>query len=96
MTDPFAALDTTLFAVFGESATYTPVSGAPFSVQVVVHYDVQRVGETGFIEQRTELDLLVAEVPAPARKDTIAVGAETFKVDQVLSRDRYVVKVAVL
>lgn len=95
MFDPFAGIDATLFVVLGEPATYTPVSGSEITVQIVVTHDVERYTEAGIIERLTEVDLLVSEVAAPRRNDTIATATESFKVDRVLSRDKYVVKVAV-
>ncbi len=65
-----------------QAATYTPVSGAAKSVQVVRRTPPQ---EAGLFETHAKLaayaaDVRLTEVSQPQENDTLAVGGDTFKV----------------
>lgn len=88
------ALDATLAAAFGsagmaDTGNLTPLAGGaalPCTVLIdraAQFYDAQ--GE--IVGTRVVVTLYLAEIPTPARRDTLVVGAETFKLEQLLEQD---------
>lgn len=88
------ALDAELFAAFAgagaaDSGTHTPAAGGSATpCTFLVDRAAQFFDEaTGVAGNRIVIGILVAQVATPARRDVIAIGAETFKLEQLLERD---------
>lgn len=78
-----ADLDLAVFDEFAEAVTYTPAAGGgPLAVTVILDRGVERsgLGELGTRVGGSVARLRASEVAAPKRGDTLAVGADTFKV----------------
>jgi len=64
------------------SATYTPATGDPTTIPVMVDRDVERTvpGMQGVVmERRTELAAYAADLPNAKRGETVTVGTETWR-----------------
>ena len=83
MPDPFARTALASLNRWGQPATYIDADGLPRSgVTVRLIHGVQVVGDYGqIVEQRTELEVAAADVPAPRRGDQILVGADSWTVE---------------
>ncbi len=81
------------FDAFGVAATYTPIAtGTPIDIRVIVDKDVDQFGfDSTVTDSRTEIELLVSDVSAPRRGDTI----DSYTVASEISNDGLVVRVAV-
>ncbi len=96
----FNALDSltvdAVFAAFGVDATYTPIAtGIAIDVRVIIDRDVDQFGyDSTVTDSRTEIELLVSEVPAPRKGDIINTG-DSFTVGAEISNDGMIVKVIV-
>ncbi|TFH84773.1 hypothetical protein EQG41_20665 [Billgrantia azerbaijanica] len=66
----------------GSLATYTPTTGDPVSIAVIVDRDIERTvaGMQGAaMERRTELTGYSAELGEARRGETVIVGSETWR-----------------
>jgi len=73
-----------------QSATYTPASGDPTTIPVMVDRDVERTvaGMQGtVVERRTELSAYVADLADAKRGETVTVGTETWRLVSVFAND---------
>lgn len=88
------ALDADFAAAFAsagmaDAASYTAVAGGgAIACTAMIDRAAQFFDDQqGVAGTRVVIALQLAEVPAPARKDTVVIGAETFKLDQLVERD---------
>ncbi|MDR5867296.1 head-tail joining protein [Halomonas koreensis] len=73
-----------------QSGTYTPATGDPVTLPVIVERDVERTvgGYQGtVVERRTELSVLLADLPDAKRGETITVGSDTWVLETPLAND---------
>lgn len=73
-----------------DSATYTPASGDPTTIPVMVDRDVERTVagmQGGAMERRTELTAYSADLGDAARGETVAVGTEAWRLVSVSTND---------
>lgn len=73
----------TMFDEVGVAATFTPAGGAGVSVTVIRDVPVETLefsAGPGVNAGRNRLLLRASEVAAPARDDTVTIGATTLKV----------------
>lgn len=87
--DPLPAIDIP-FAHFGQAAVYyPPVSSAGTDCTVVPNAadELANAGKAGIVAARRRIDVRVAEIAAPVRDGTFAIGAETFKIVSAPYRD---------
>jgi len=82
---------------FSLAATYTPTVGIASSVRVIVDDDVEilSMGDSELTDRRTVIGIRQSDIAAPARGDTILVGATTYTVDTVIADDGIETQVAV-
>ena len=93
--------DADMFAEFGEDASYTPAGGGPQSIRVVeVHLSDRYGGENTLLVAQLgrRYSIRKAEIAAPAIGDTLVVGADTLRVDDIdpIGTDRYITMVIVV
>jgi hypothetical protein len=71
-----------LLGVFGESATYTPTTGAAFAIAAIFSDGAQegQPGTTGPVSMEA---LVSAFAVAPARGETVAWGSRSYRVTDV-------------
>ncbi len=87
--------------VFGDNATYTPAytppaEPAPVTTWAILTTEAAFVGQYGErVEQRLAAELPKAAVGIPQPGDTLAIGANSYRVDQVITDDGFMVKVAI-
>lgn len=84
-------MDAVLFNEFAEDSIYNGVS----ICHAVIDMDVEQFGgfDTRGAARRHEASLLVAEVPAPKRGQSLVTDTQKFVIDGVISNDGFVVKV---
>lgn len=85
-----AEIVTTLVgASMGDDATYRAGGvGAGVPVQVLVDRAAAFLGAMGDVAgTRVTVDLFLAQVPSPQRGDTLTIGTEVLKLDQLDARD---------
>lgn len=73
-----------------QSATYTPASGDPVTIPVMVDRDVERTvtGMQGtVVERRTELSAYAADLADANRRETVTVGTETWELVGIVAND---------
>jgi hypothetical protein len=81
--DRRARLLAALYARFGEAADWTPAAGgsaSPVTVRRRGDDGLVQMGPTEVVAPTHLLRVRVADVAAPARRDSVAIGAETFRV----------------
>lgn len=90
--DTLAELDALIVAGMtaaglSDAATFTPDGGAPVACTVLVDRNVSLQGElSAVVNDAVTITVYRAEVD-PDDGDTFTIGAETFVVDSILSRD---------
>jgi hypothetical protein len=78
-----------LAAGMADTATYTPPgAGDPVDCTVLVDRNAQFFGDNGEVfGHRILITIFLAEIAAPARQGVIAIGAESFALEQLDARD---------
>lgn len=77
----------------GETAVYTPVSGATSSLSVIVDRNVFTLGDMSqVVERRTAIRFKRADKSVVKVGDTITVGTESWTLQGVESDDGYVIR----
>ncbi|MGM0517899.1 MAG: head-tail joining protein [Pseudomonadota bacterium] len=73
-----------------QSATYTPASGDPVTIPVMVDRDVERTvaGMQGtVVERRTELSGYASDLADAKRGETVSVATDTWRLVSQLAND---------
>ena len=86
MTDPFAAADAVIFAKFGVAATWKAAGTGPDVACTVVRErpSVEAVAYGGsMLRDAQVVSVRGTEVAAPAKDDTVTIGAEVLRVRAV-------------
>lgn len=80
--EAFARAAARLFARLGEVALYRPVSGGEMSVRAILRRpdETASFGETRIVMETVRIDILRAEVAAPAEGDVLIAAGSTFRV----------------
>jgi len=68
-----------------QSATYTPASGDPVTIPVMVDRDVERTQpgqQSTTVERRTELTAYLDDLKDARRSETVTVAGETWRLDK--------------
>lgn len=88
------AMDAALFAAFAsagmaDAASLTPAAGgAAVACTVLIDRAAQFFDDqSGVGGTRVVISLQVAEIPTPARRDVVTLGAETFYLEELLESD---------
>lgn len=83
----------------GVPCTLTRASGGATITDLFVHLsrDVEfvSVGDTDTSETRNEAEMLTEDVGTLKKRDVIAIGAESWRVERKLANDGYTVRVVV-
>lgn len=94
--DAVAGLDALVNSELGESITYTPAaSGTPAVISAVEVFETERDALTNalanVVDHRRRWSFLKTDVAQPVIGDSLTVGADTFKVDDIdeVGTDRY-------
>jgi hypothetical protein len=78
------------FNVFGAPATYTARGGSPIETRVKIERDVDPYMSDGrvlSVERRTVARVRTDEVPSSGRDDTIVIGDDEYRVDEISADD---------
>ncbi len=73
-----------------QSATYSPATGDPKTIAVIIDRDVERTvgGYQGtVVERRTELAALLTDLPDAKRGEIITVGSDAWVLETPLAND---------
>ena len=80
----------------GDPATYTPAGGSPVSTWAMLGYEPAPFGQyVGITEIHRSAELPAADVPDPQPGDVLVVKGLTYRIDQLISNDGLLVKVAI-
>lgn len=80
--------------IFGDEATYTPVSGSPITTWAILSKSSEYAGEyDDRLERRITAKLPASDVSAPKPGDTLEIDGVTYRVGQTLSIGMYFVEV---
>ena len=102
-TDTLRAFDATLMDAFhaagwADTATYTPLVGAPVACKVYVDRAAAFLDQDGVAVagHRIVIGILRADVDRPEAGGMVAVGSETFELEELLQRDESITRWVVL
>ena len=83
LADARSSHDQVLFDRLAVDADYQPAGGgAAQTVRVIVTPNARRVGEGGYLEVRSEIQVRGSDVAQPAKGDRCQVGSEVWRVDR--------------
>lgn len=87
--------------VMGDDAVYTPAytppaEPAPVATWAMLNRGLAAVGDYGErMERRLTVQLPKADVSDPQPGDTLTIGATTYRLDQVVADDGFLIEVAI-
>ena len=77
--------------VFGDDATFTPLSGSPVSCRVLLRRPDTQIEFSGFpgVLEAQKIRVRQSEVPTPARGDKFTIGVKDYTITSSPMQDAY-------